>query len=86
MKNLAILLTLLLLLSGPAIAQTDWNSSPYNWKNNEMNWQNNSMNWNNNPMNWKNNPMNHNSDRIIRDNQGRAKRYAVPREDGGANY
>jgi hypothetical protein len=83
---LSILISITLLFSGAAFAQTDWDSSPHNWKNNESNWENNSSNWKNNPHNWDNSPHKYNNDRIIRDNQGRAKGYAVPKDDGGANY
>jgi hypothetical protein len=84
--GLFILIALTLLFSSAASAQTDWDSSPYNWKNNENNWENNSSNWKNNPHNWKNSPHKYNNDRIIRDNQGRAKGYAMPKKDGGVNY
>jgi len=72
MKSVAVLFTFLLLFSGVAIAQSDWNSSPYNYKNS--------------PYNYENSPYKSYNDRIIRDNQGRAKGYAVPKEDGGTNY
>ena len=41
---------------------------------------------NNNPYNSLNNPYNSSSNRIIRDEDGRATGYAVPRSDGGVNY
>jgi hypothetical protein len=86
MKSLAIVCVVFLLFSGTAVAQTDWNSSPYNWENSPYNWENSPHNFKNSPYNWDNSPYKWNNDRIIRDNQGRAKGYAVPREDGGTNY
>ena len=79
MKSLAILFVFLLLFSGVAIAQTDWNSSPYNYENSPYNYKNS-------PYNYDNSPYKYNNERIIRDNQGRAKGYAVPKDDGGTNY
>ena len=86
MKSVAILFTFLLLFSGVAIAQSDWNSSPYNYKNSPYNYENSPYNYKNSPYNYDNSPYKSNNDRIIRDNQGRAKGYAVPKEDGGTNY
>lgn len=86
MKSLAIVFTVLLIFSGAAIAQTDWNSSPYNWKNSPYNYENSPYNYKNSPYNYDNSPYKYNNDRIIRDNQGRAKGYGVPKEDGGVNY
>jgi hypothetical protein len=86
MKSLAMIFIFLIPFSGVAIAQTDWDSSPHNWKNSPYNWKNSPHNWRNNPHNWDNSPYKWNNDRIIRDNQGRAKGYAVPKEDGGVNY
>lgn len=63
-----------------------WESSPYNWENNFLNWDNSSTNWENNPNNWDNNSNNWNSNRVIRDNNGNATGYAVPKENGGTNY
>ena len=84
--GLLILIALTLLFSSAASAQTDWDSSPHNWKNSESNWENNSSNWKNSPDNWENSPHKHNNDRIIRDNEGKATGYAVPKDDGGTNY
>ena len=86
MKNLAMLFAFIVLFSGAAFAQTDWNGSPYNWKNSPYNYENSPYNFKNSPYNWDNSPYKWNNDRIIRDNQGKAKGYAVPKEDGGANY
>ena len=86
MKSLAIAFVVLLLFSGAAVAQTDWNSSPYTWKNSPYNFDNSPHNFKNSPYNWDNSPYKWNNDRIIRDNQGRATGYAVPKEDGGVNY
>lgn len=63
----------------------DWDSSPYNWDNNQMNWENNTYNWENNPYNWDNSPHKYGNQRIIRDNQGNAMGYIVPKSSGGAN-
>ena len=86
MKSLAILFTFLLLFSGAAIAQTDSNSSPFNPKNSPFNPDNSSFNPKNSPFNPDNSQFKPNNDRIIRDNQGRATGYAVPKDDGGTNY
>jgi len=65
---------------------TNWANNPNNFENSTMNFDNSPMNYNNSPMNFQNNPMNLNSDRIIRDNSGNARGYAVPKSDGGVNY
>ena len=65
---------------------TNWANSPNNFENSPLNFQNSPNNFNNSPMNFQNNPMNLNSDRIIRDNSGHARGYAVPKSDGGVNY
>ena len=86
MKRLAIGFAVLLLFSGAAVAQTDWNSSPYNWKNSPYNWENSPMNYENSPLNYENSPLKWNNERIIRDNQGKdTGLYCVPRSDGGYN-
>jgi hypothetical protein len=72
MKSLVILCAFLLFFFGVASARTGWDSSPYNWKNS--------------PHHWDNSPHKYNNDRIIRDNQGNATGYAVPKDDGGVNY
>ena len=38
MKSIAMIFIFLLPFSGVAIAQTDWNSSPYNYKNSPYNY------------------------------------------------
>ncbi len=86
MKKFATLFAVLLLFSGVAIAQTDWDSSPYNYKNSPYNYENSPYNYKNSPYNYDNSPYKYNNDRIIRDNKGRAKGYAVPKDDGGVNY
>ena len=50
---------------------TSWEDSPNNWDNSINNWENSPNNWN--------------SDRIIRDNSGNAKGYAVPNSNGVIN-
>ena len=83
----ALSLTGLLFLTFDGSADvTNWENNPLNFENSEMNFENNSMNFNNSPMNFQNNPMNFNSERIIRDNQGHAMGYEVPKPDGGVNY
>lgn len=77
-----------LLAIGISFAHADgfWDSSPYNWENNSLNWDNSSFNWENNSLNWDNSPSNWNSNRIIRNTDGDATGYAVPKIDGGVNY
>ena len=77
---------LLILFCGFAHADGFWDSSPYNWENNSLNWDNSSFNWENNSLNWDNSPSNWNSNRIIRNTDGDATGYAVPKIDGGVNY
>ena len=72
-------------MSSASSAQ-DWNSNPHNWQNSPNNWQNSPNNWQNSPNNWQNSPNRYGNDRIIRDNNGNAAGYAVPRPDGGVNY
>jgi len=87
MKTIVLtILSAFFLLAGLAIAQTDYNSSPYNYKNSPSNHENSSTNYRNSPYNYDNSPYKYNNDRIIRDNQGRAQGYAVPKDDGGTNY
>ena len=86
MKSLAMIFVFLIPFSGAAFAQTDWDSSPHNWQNSPHNWENSPYNWKNSPHNWDNSPYKWDNDRIIRDNQGKRKGYAVPKEDGGVNY
>ena len=64
---------------------TSWEDSPNNWDNSINNWENSPNNWDNSPNNWENSPNNWNSDRIIRDNFGNAKGYAVPNSNGVIN-
>ena len=63
-----------------------WNSSPSNFDNSPSNFENSPSNFNNSPSNWENSPSNLNSDRIVRDPDGQAMGYAVPKPDGGVNY
>lgn len=42
--------------------------------------------WENSPNNWENSPGNYLDDRTIRDSNGGAKGYAVPKADGGINF
>jgi hypothetical protein len=69
----------------PLTFAQDWKSSPNNWENSPNNWQNSPNNWQNSPQNWNNSPMRFGSDRIIRDENGNAAGYVVPKSDGGAN-
>ena len=77
---------ILLLLSTSVYADGPWESSPYNWENNSLNWDNSSLNWDNNSLNWDNSPNNWDSNRIIRNTDGDATGYAVPKTGGGINY
>jgi hypothetical protein len=83
------LLSLMLLtaMAGPGLADsTLWNNSPLNYENSPYNYENSSSNYNNSPMNWENSRSNVSSDRIIRNNEGEAIGYAVPKRDGGVNF
>jgi len=80
-----LILALAIISSSVFAEVTSWENSPYNWDNSEHNWENSSNNWENSPNNWENNPNNWNSDRIIRDNSGNAKGYAVPNSNGVIN-
>ena len=64
----------------------DWDSSPNNWNNSPNNWDNSSMSWDNSPNNWENSTNIYNNPRIIRDTNGNAQGYAVPKDDGGVNF
>lgn len=79
-----IIILLAQLIPIDAMAQ-DWASSPNNWQNNEKNWENSSKNWKNSPNNWENSPSKWGNERIVRDKNGNAAGYAVPKQDGGVN-
>lgn len=87
MKHLVIALIFLVsgLFCGLSHAQYSYKDSPYNYRNSPFNHQNSPYNYNNSRFNPRNSPYG-NSDRIIRDNRGRATGYAVPKKDGGTNY
>ena len=84
-RNTMISMLLAPLFSPAAMAQ-DWNSSPWNWANNPNNWENTSSNWRNNPNNWQNSPNRWGNERILRDDNGDPRGYAVPKRDGGVNF
>ncbi len=72
MRKFILGLAMAVLLSAPGMARAfDWNSSPNNWKNS--------------PSNWENSPNRFGNDRVIRDNRGNVRGYAVPKSDGGVN-
>lgn len=79
-------IVLVFIFATPLFAQTDWESSPNNWDNSESNWENSSSNWENSPNNWDNSTSKWGNERIIRDEDGNATGYAVPKKDGGVNY
>ena len=85
MKYMILLVLLVMLLVSIKARSEDWNSSPNNWNNSPSNWENSQSNWNNSPNNWSNSPNNFGNTRIIRDNNGNAQGYAVPKADGGVN-
>ncbi|MEY4961289.1 MAG: hypothetical protein RL610_1468 [Pseudomonadota bacterium] len=61
--------------------------SPYDPSNNPYSYDNNPYNSTNNPYNSENNPYKSGGNsRVIRDNEGNATGYAVPRPDGGVNF
>ena len=76
----------LCIFATPVFAQYDWQSNPNNWNNSESNWENSGDNWKNSPNNWNNSPNKWGNERIIRDSNGNAVGYAVPKKDGGVNY
>ena len=86
MKQIIVNVILVLTLAAPAYAQSNWEGSPNNWQNSESNWENSSSNWKNSPNNWDNSPNNYGNERIIRDSNGNAVGYAVPKKDGCVNY
>jgi hypothetical protein len=87
MKKLIVSMILVSTFSSSVFAQQGYGEdSPYHSNNNPYASENNPYNSNNNPYNSNNNPYNSNSNRIIRDENGRATGYAVPRSDGGVNY
>lgn len=84
--TLAVAIGLLTSMTVKADAPPSWNNSPLNYQNSELNYENSPLNYNNSPLNYQNSPLNYNSERIIRDNSGKAMGYAVPKSDGGVNY
>lgn len=63
----------------------DYNASPDNWYNSQNNWENSPNNWKNSPNNFDNSPYKLNNQHIIRDENGQATGYIVPKTTGGAN-
>ena len=86
MKIFFVHVIMVFIFAAPAYAQSDWEGSPNNWENSESNWENSSSNWQNSPHNWENSRHNYGNERIIRDGNGNAVGYAVPKKDGGVNY
>lgn len=89
MKKIIVTFVLLFFAASPALAwdnsSMNWDNRPENWNNRPENWENRPENWENRPENWNNRPENFNNNRIIRDEQGNAKGYIVPKPSGGAN-
>lgn len=85
MQKSILTILFLFLLCSASWAFTSYDNSPLNYDNSPMNYDNSPMNYKNSPMNYKNSPMNMNSKRIIRDERGNAKGYAVPKQNGGVN-
>jgi hypothetical protein len=79
---------IVLLAIGISFVHADdyWESSPYNWENSINNWDNTEHNWDNSPNNWKNSTNNYDSDTVVRDNNGKATGYSVPKQGGGYNH
>lgn len=77
---------IMVLFASGGVMAWDWNSSPNNFKNSPYNFENSPYNFRNSPYNWDNSPGRYGNERIIRDSQGNARGYAVPRPDGGANF
>ncbi len=75
----------ILMISFSAVAE-DYNSSPNNYENSTNNYENSSSNYKNSPNNYDNSPNKYGNDRIIRDNEGNATGYSVPKDDGGVNF
>ena len=65
---------------------TDFNNSPNNFENSPNNFENSPNNFANSPLNFENNTNRVNNSRVIRDNEGNATGYAVPKSNGGVNY
>ena len=87
MRNIISGMILVSTFSSSVFAQQGYGEdSPYHSNNNPYASENSPYNSNNNPYNSLNNPYNSSSNRIIRDENGRATGYAVPRSDGGVNY
>ena len=85
--NKTIVVTVLLISSLPLVVCAGGGfNSPNNWDNSPNNWENSSNTWENSPNNWENSPNNYLDDRTIRDSNGDAKGYAVPKADGGINF
>jgi hypothetical protein len=80
MKKIAISMV----IAGSLLAQ-DYNSSPYNYRNSENAYDNSPYKYENSPNNYRNQD-HYGNDRIIRDNEGNAEGYAVPKQDGGVNF
>lgn len=68
------------------VGAVDWQDSPINPRNSTVNPENTSIYWRNNPVNPANSPIFPNNPRTIRDNDGNAVGYAVPKAGGGVNY
>jgi len=85
-KTIVTVLLLSSLPLGVCAGGYSWENSPNNWENSPNNWENSSNNWENSPNNWENSPGNYLDDRTIRDSNGGAKGYAVPKADGGINF
>ena len=68
------------------VGALDYRDSPINPDNSAVNPDNTSIEWRNNPVNPDNSPIFPDNPRIIRDNNGNAVGYAVPKVGGGTNY
>lgn len=79
------LIVFIIVLFSVSVWAGDWNSSPSNWENNPSNYENSPNNYRNSPNNYRNSPTRYGNPRIIRDNEGEAVGYVVPKQDGGAN-
>jgi len=79
------IISLIVVLFSVSVWAGDFNNSPNNWDNSPNNWENSPNNWENSPNNWENSPNKYGNDRILRDADGNAVGYVVPKDDGGAN-
>jgi hypothetical protein len=80
------LLAISILVASSSVVAEDYNSSPNNYENSPNNYENGSSNYENSPNNYENSANKYGNERIIRDNEGNATGYAVPKDNGAVNF